>query len=366
MVNVPLLTAVGCALLALSFKWPFHKGVAVAIFAFFLLHAQSTGADYEYYKIGFNSVQRTEDFPYVETSGLDAEPAYQYYMLLGRSLTDDFNIFLALSFFVWILLLRWALLKFGLGSEDLRYVLICALPTVVPVVAYWSPRSALSLPLLIFALYFLNSKRVLAVLLMAFLAMQCHSQYIPVAVVIIATALAWCYSRKAVLPIAFAASLVVVSILRFDVIAILSMRLLGASRIFDFALSKLHYFQSVDEALTLRPAGLIMILVDLYYLLFLRRAIFSGASNSDSMSSMMKNALDICTAFSLVTNVLFIEDSHIAGRVSRFPDYFTICVGLPFVVRRFFGKKSAHFIILGYALLSMLMYRQIYMFATAY
>jgi hypothetical protein len=355
------------AILILSIKFPLNKTLSLLLFLVFLLNASSTGDDYDFYKMGFESVTLTDDFPYIHTDHLDSEPIYLFFMLLGKFVTSNFNVFLALSFVAWVLLLRAAILKLGFKSDELRFILLCAFPAVIPVVTYWSPRSAFSLPLILLAYYFLTKRAFLIGAVFSLMAILFHSQYIPFVLALIITIIISSYFSYSVLMNAIFASLVILSLLRFGVNIISSLPLQGT--IFSFALYKFHYFEDVSNISTIRPSGILIIFLDLSYLLYFRRKIFLRSLNENGgveqgSKKTLQNLLDTAIAFSVLTNLFFLHDAHVAGRVARFADYFIMCVGLPFVVRTIFTNRTANGLIVIYAVLSLIAFQNIYIFLT--
>lgn len=362
MLNLPLILAVMAAIFLISVQYPLNKTLALIAFGIFLLNATTTGNDYDLYKIGYENVTFFDEPPYIATNQLDSEPIYLLYMALGRLISDEFNVFLTFCFIVWIWLNKVALGRLGIEKADLRYILLCALPVVIPVVAYWSPRSAISLPLLMLAYYFLNKNRGALGVLFGVLAGLFHSQYIPFALTLILTIVISRYFRRSVIEGAIVFSILVVGLLRFggDTISLLFDGRDGS--IFSLAFGKLHYFVDPNQTGAIRFSGLLIILMDLAYLLYFRRYAQRSIDSNQQGSNLdsVLQLIGIAAVFSIVTNILFINDAHVAGRVARFADYFVMCVGMPVVLRLVASKKLSNGIIVLYAFLSMAAFNNIY------
>lgn len=367
MINAPLLFAVLASILILSFRWPFNKTISLLIFSLFLLNASPTGEDYVYYKAGYEAVSFKDEFPFVATEELDSEPMFLAYFLLGKLLTGEFNVFLVLNFLTWMTLIRMTLLRNGVQNDYMRLILLCAIPVVIPVVVYWSPRSGLSLPLILLSYYLLQRKRLLYGALVGLVAALVHSQYIPFVGVLLVTFFAVNFFGGSVLRWASIVCVGVLSLLRFGVSVITMLPFMGEGSIFSFAIAKLHYFEDYGQSPGIRVSGLIIMLIDLVYLFYIRSRFKSNNARSDA-AGLGSNAgvealLDVAVVFSLTANLLFIQDAHVAGRVARFADYFIMCVGVPLAVGSVCSKGVSNIIIVLYALLSIAAFQTIYLFA---
>ena len=76
-----------------------------------------------------------------------------------------------------------------------------------------------------------------------------------------------------------------------------------------------------------------------------------------------RNLLDLAVIFSLLTNLIFVQDSHVAGRVARFSDYFVMCVGLPLVLKIVVGRRMTNLLVVLYALAALVVFQNIYTFS---
>lgn len=359
--------AVVAAIAILSVQYPFNKTFALIVFGIFLLNATTTGNDYDLYKIGFENVTFFDEPPFIATNELDSEPIYLLYMALGKLISDEFNVFLTICFIVWVGLNKVALSKLGIEKSDLRYILLSALPVVIPVVAYWSPRSAISLPLVILTYYFLQKNRAATGILFGVLAGLFHSQYIPFVLMLILTVVISRYLRWSVIEGAIVFSILVIGLLRFGGDAISFLFDVRDGSIFSLAFGKLHYFVDPNKTGAIRYSGLLIILMDISYLLYFRRYAQRCIETNHKRSNLggVFQLLGIAAVFSIVTNILFIHDAHVAGRVARFADYFVMCVGVPIILRLVASKQLSNGMIVLYAFLSMAAFNNVYIIGSA-
>ena len=75
--------------------------------------------------------------------------------------------------------------------------------------------------------------------------------------------------------------------------------------------SKLHYLDSANSGF--RMSGLLSIVIYPLFMIFFRK---------NPEFRKLETVLVVLTAFSLLINIVFISNAHIAGRLSRVSDYF--------------------------------------------
>ncbi len=261
---------------------------------------------------------------------------YIWYTSLISVVTKlNFPFFLALNFLLCSFIISYSLKKvagFNITIRSSFYLYIT--PVIIPTIFYFSPRSSISFCFILLGFLTLSIRRKLSLgVLSLFVGFSFHSQYILVSLYILTLYLLSCYLRN----------LTKLTILRVNLIAAFFLLLFLLvlpylqeiiNSLFSFlpsasiALSKLHYIAEENESSGgFRVTAILSILV--YPLLAL--AILNKYKEKNPI---IDNTFLFCMLgivfFGAVVNIAFIGEPHVAGRLSRFSDYFSMGFLIPY------------------------------------
>jgi hypothetical protein len=333
---------------------PYKKIIVLLLFSCFLSVAPPTASeqDFDAYKTGFENIELISEYPYVVSStNLTAERGFFWYMVIFHSFTNQFNVFLILNFLTLSILNAYFLKKIGFQQTDLNNIMLYALPALIPLIFYWSPRSAPSIPLILASYYFLSDKKYLISLFILLLATIIHSQYIPFILVLSLTMIGYNLVGRQLILLSTLFSILTLGILKYGINLI---RLIPAGDIFSVAFNKLHYIEALGTSAGIRPSGIMIILIDLIYLILIRHKIYPAPKDK------IINIIDISIIFSLTANLFFISDSHVSGRIARFSDFFIITCAFPYLASKFMAKKYIRLSLMLAFISMMAIYSNIY------
>lgn len=352
--NLLLLVTIIISAIVLKTPLPHKKTIVLILFSAFLAIAPPTASDqdFEAYKSGFENIEFVYEYPFViSNTNLTAERGFFWYMVIFHVLTNQFNIFLILNFLLLSFLNGSLLKKLGFSKGNLTTIMLYALPAFVPLIFYWSPRSGPSISLILIAYILFLKKKYIFSFGAFFLASMLHSQYIPFITVITLTLSINKLMNRNLLVSALLFSIATIGLLKYGTDFI---RLIPSGDIFAVAFAKLHYIDELGESAGIRLSGLILIFIDFLYLTVIRNKIRT------KYPITIINLVDICIVFSLVTNLLFINDSHVSGRVARFADFFIIICATPYFIS-IFAKRNFTPVFHAFSFLILLiMYKNIY------
>ena len=358
--NFYLLIIVLISGIVLISRTPLSKTIVILLFMGFLFIAPETASDQDFYayKTAFENIQLINEYPYVITeSNLTSERGFFWYMVPYHLVTSSFNSFLALNFLALIILGSFILKKIGLNKIELRSTMLYALPALIPLVFYWSPRSSPSLILILVSFYFFTERKFLYGLLFSFVAITIHSQYIPFVVVMSATMFLSSTSNKKPFYYASLLSLITLGLLKYGTGLISQLPFGYFGDLFLVAASKLHYIEELGASGGIRLAGIGIIIISSVYFIFFKKNIRKKTLEGEYK---ILTLLEICIAFSFFVNILFIQDSHVAGRIARFSDFFIIIIGVSFVIKKIANEKITIYVAMISFLSLLLLYRNIY------
>lgn len=357
-------------LLLTPFAAFFRDGIMlVAVFAvcsFFLFVLPSTGYDYDYYKQAFDNAYVTLSYPWFSTDSIiTAEPFYIWYTAAVSVLTPlPFQGFLVLNFIFCGVLSFFAFRKLKVISLDLFW--ISFLPVVVPTLFYFSPRSSISLFWVLLGFMLLVRRKVLFALPCLFLGISIHSQYILITTFTVVAYLVYAYSykfndsirKKLGLALIFMAGLSLLGVQQL--MGVLSSAL-GVLPSAEVAVSKLHYLESARSGYRLTAILSIIVYPAMMYLIFVRKKklCFSFFDNRE-LDETFVHMLALVIIFGAMINIVFIGESHLAGRLSRFSDYIGMGVVLPTFFVIYLGRVATVFILWALVWLAPLMYSTVY------
>ena len=146
----------------------------------------STKADYDEYKLDYDSAYFDNVFPYFHTNSLlTSEPFYKFYQSLVKVCTGfPFNFFLSFNFLFCSLLLFGALKKIFKEKYIVMYFLIFIM-TVAPTVFYFSPRSSISFVMALYAFVYFSMGNKMKAFIFSFITISIHSQFILILIVMV-------------------------------------------------------------------------------------------------------------------------------------------------------------------------------------
>lgn len=289
-------------------------GLILFTYPLFLLFLPDTGADFSLYEMAYDSLSFDINATFFYSGGneITAEFGWKLYNAFIKKITGaSFRGFLIYNFLICIVILLAMFKKFNISNKKIYLMIVFMLPTVFPVVFFWSPRSAISL---CFALYGIvelwNGRKIRAAIVML-LCISVHSQYI----VICFFAMFFIFIYKvnfisekfkplfSVIPLLFVALLIN---FRNELAGLISF-IPNANII----VGKLHYFDDAEAGFRLSSILSILLFPLIYF------------SISDRLGRH-KDLIFMFVLFGCAINLMFINIPHISGRLSRASDYFLI------------------------------------------
>lgn len=302
----------------------------------FLIFLPTTGWDYDFYKESYDNAVLISTFPYFESvSSLTAEPLYVWYSSAISVLTKvEFSIFLALNFLISCAIVLYGLNIGGINSNIKYYYFLFFMPVIIPTIFYFSPRSSIS-----FCFVFLGfmslffRKRLFCGLYFLFIGFSFHTQYFLISLYlffIYLLALKFdSYKKSSIIVVNLIVALFLFLFLFFlsyfeKIIATVFSFLPSAS----VAVSKLHYV-SDSEGVSggFRLTSIFSIIIYPMCLYFFIKKI---DSDSTVFSKITIFGVVGIVFFGVVVNLVFMGEPHVAGRLSRFSDYFCMSLLIPY------------------------------------
>lgn len=334
-----------------------------------LILLPTTGNDYEAYKADYDSAYFTNVFPFFKTSAaLTAEPFYKFYTALVSVMTGlPFQGFLALNFVICYYILFSKTNKYFKTYPSLLFIAM-GLVSIVPTIFYFSPRSSISFIMAFLSFLSFVENKTKKGLLFAFLTIGFHSQFIPTLLILFITSFIYKYlKRKRDYYLLFIAIFILLlSLLKLPLVIFnLFERIIGYLPSASLIKGKLHYFLEGDGSI--RITSLLSIIVyPVTYFICLKRNAF-GYVMKDRVSQDFQNKfiylMGVLVFLGFVINILMFGNAHVAGRLSRFSDYFLMIVLLPSFVLLFNCREIV--VLLVYLLLflsSPILYPTLYNF----
>ncbi|AQZ80182.1 hypothetical protein MWMV7_MWMV7_02786 [Acinetobacter calcoaceticus] len=330
----------------------------------FLLSLPTTGLDYDYYKESYDNATFISTFPFFESiSSLTAEPLYVWYTSVISVLSQlEFPAFLALNFIFSAFLFSLALLNFPTDLK--KYFFLFILPIIIPTLFYFSPRSSISFAFILIGFFKLCHDRKNLGILFLFIGFSFHTQYFLIGLYILL--LYFLSSRKDLLNINnivfinFVLALFLFLFLHFisffeNIVATVFSFLPSAS----VALAKLHYVSDEDGGGGggFRLTGLLSVLIYPAILLYFLRTI---KLNNYPVNTKFLFCLVGVVFFGIAVNIAFISEPHVAGRLSRFSDYFCMGFLIPYVLYVNKHYLSIKIISLVMCLLTPILFKTLY------
>lgn len=355
----------------------FHKRVGFLIMTlgvtYFLLTLPSTGMDYGAYKQAFDNSYISADYPWFKTrSRLTAEPFYLWYSsFFGVVLPFGFPSFLAINFLICLGITKLLFNKFN--PETILYFWLFFLPVILPTIFYFSPRSSLSFILVLWGFIGIIKKQYWWAALFLFGASMTHSQYLLSIFLIVGTYL--CFYRVkfnylVYKNIIIAISIILFLLLRFmDKIGLIIANLLSFLPSVNIITAKMNYFESEDGGSNgFRLTAILSIIIYPILSYNLVKIISKTKENFIFQSSEMRKSeitfvylLFALMIYGAVINLAFIDEPHIAGRLSRFSDYVGMGIILPLYLRLVFTEATTDWVLIILCLLAPILFASLYL-----
>jgi len=337
--------------------------ISVSVCLFFL---PNTGDDYIYYKQAFDNAVYSSEFPFfVTNSTLTAEPLYLFYSSLISVVTQlDFEYFLVINFLLCFFIFNS---KSLFKSENMNCLFwLMMLPVIIPTIFYFSPRSSLSFFLVLIGLFFLIEMNRVKAVLMFFLAIIFHSQYILIISYLLFVEY-FILNKNKVGKNSVIYLLLTVSFL-FFAIKILPYMISTISSLFSFlpsatvAISKLHYLTGDSDG-SIRMTSLLSIIIFpvLATQVFRKNnLVYKKIGLDEDRTKRLSFYILACALFGMCINISFFNLPHVSGRLGRFSDYFCLVILIPIFFRMYFTFKTVVLISIFFILIAPVLYPTVY------
>jgi hypothetical protein len=302
---------------------------------FFLLTFPDNGLDYSKYEATFYTGAIIDDFPFFQSERLiDSEPFYLWYSaFMSVLLFKQFPLFLCVNF---LLSVGLSFIAFKILPRRYFHLFwLFLLPVIIPTLFYFSPRSSISFILVVFGFMSLVKRKLIPCLIAILIAILFHSQFILVSVLMIGTYILISYrmdfhikrSKRIIIIIS-----IVISVLLFFVsnfIGLISSVLLFLPSA-DIAIAKLSYFENAREGY--RLTSILSVIIYPLISFFILRNFENGhikITNNIVLDKTLLIMLFAVICYGAAINIAFFGAPHLAGRLSRVPDYMGIGLVLP-------------------------------------
>ncbi|CAK8717254.1 hypothetical protein GKODMF_08845 [Candidatus Electrothrix gigas] len=321
----------------------------------------SIGGDYYTYQSAVENSYVSTEFPWFNTdSRFTSEPFYLFYSsFLGVLLFNSYQLFMIVNFIICYLISFFILRKCPY-KNIFFFFWIASLPVIFPTIFYGSPRSSISLFLVLAGLFLLVDMKYLLSFCCFFLGISIHSQYFFISAVII---LFYLLNKKTKVSnkMILYTLLILLAIMLYKIELFLSLILF----IFSFmpsgtvASSKMHYFE--DARSGMRFTAILSVFIFPFLIYSLRRVKERLFFKEEKKDKMLKKLFIAIVLTGGVLNIIFFNTPHLAGRLSRFSDYTSLILILPlFLLTKSHSKTTALTVLFILNLISPLLYKTIY------
>ncbi len=359
-------------LLVLIF-WLNKRACSIALLfgvAIILTQLPSTDADYDRYKTSYDSAKFTNQFPFfVTNSELDAEPFYKWYTSFISVISNlDFSIFLSINF-----VLCLSLLFVVFNKLNLKYYysfLIMQLPVIIPTIYYFSPRSSLSYVLVVVSFFLIVRNYFWTGVAVLIFAISTHSQFLLIGALIILSYFVinrlYTTSSKNILIYKYIiiSALGLIFVLFFvDIFLDIILNILSFLPSADLATSKTHYL--INERKGFRITSFLSIVV--YPILSYKFSVKTHQNNylpvlftSLEKERFFSLMLFACMMYGLSINVVYFDNPHVAGRLSRFSDYTGMALLIPLVSNTIWRNNTLNVLIIIFVIIAPFIFPTLY------
>ena len=345
--------------------------VGCCFFLWYLPSINFFGPDYPGYLNCYENAYTISNFPwYVSASVLVSEGFYVWLNASFAIITGfKFPFFLVANFLASFLLSLYILKDF---KKDFKYLFwLMILPVIFPTIFYYLIRSSLSFFFTLVAFMVLvnfpKKRAGLFAIFSMFIAINIHSQYMLISILFIFMF----YFLKLDDESAFNNNLkkvYIVSIILYLFLFLINNFIDVLTSLFSYlpsaevAIVKLGYFENSREGF--RLTGLLSILAYPYMaykvLYTVHETQYTLLLNDKVKEKKMMFLIFTIILFGAVINLAFINNPHVAGRLSRFSDYLGMVMLMPFYFKiQLYNKEKIFLIII--TLLAPILYAAVYM-----
>jgi hypothetical protein len=354
----------------------FHKRIGFALLLagvfYFLVVLPTTGWDYEVYKQAFDASYFSDKYPWFQSRTiLTSEPFYLWYnSFWGVILPLGFSWYLAVNFLVCVVISKFTFKKFK--PDHFLYFWLMFLPVIIPTVFYFSPRSSISFILIFCAMVTLTRHKYLWATLLFFMGCMTHSQFLLITFLIIGTYILLYranYSEEKYMRIIKFLSIFLFIALNFmSQLSSVLVNFLSFLPTVKIIAAKMHYFESEDgENSSFRLTAILSILIYPILSYSLVKLISQSKRNLVFLDSIPKKTELLFTymlfaimAYGAVINLSFLNESHVAGRLSRLSDYIGMGLVLPLYMRLVLNEITTKWVLILFCLVAPLLFATLY------
>lgn len=358
-----------------SMIFMFHKKIGFLFMVlgvfYFLVVLPTTGMDYDVYKQAFDGAYFSVEYPwFFSKTILTSEPFYLWYnSFWGAILPLGFPWYLAINFTICVLLSKFIFEKFK--PDNYFYFWVMLLPVIIPTIFYFSPRSSISFILIFGGMMTLVQHRYLSAVFLFFVGCMTHSQFLLISFLIGFTYLLLYKAKNdqdRYLRIIKIFAVVLFVLLNFmSQISSLLVSFLSFLPSVDIIASKMHYFDSEGNSESFRLTAILSVLIYPLLAYKLVKLITHSRQNLIFVSSVTKatEVLFIYLLFAVmvyggIINLSFINDPHVAGRLSRLSDYVGMGLVLPLFIRLFLNEQTIKWVLILFCLLAPILFATLY------
>lgn len=356
---------------ALFFSFNKKIGFIFLLFGcFYLLTVlPSTDLDYDIYKESYDNAVFVSNFPWFESvSRLNSEPFYVWYTsFFGVVFSFEFPVFLAINFLLCVAL-SYLALNDMLDIDNYYYFWVFLLPVIFPTIFYFSPRSSISFFTILLGFMFLFKKKYIVSVLMIFCGINLHSQFLPMAMMILITYLTFQILQNKEKELYIEVT-VFYALLLFIFLKISSTLTDYLSDFLSFlpssetVNSKLRYLTDSRSGFRITSVLSILIypLISYHLLKSIKESTYLLILKEDKSKELIFGYMLFAIAiYGAVINLAYINEPHLAGRLSRFSDYMGMCLLVPSYLISFEKEHVANALIILLCIISPFVYGTLY------
>ena len=329
----------------------------------------STDLDYDVYKKSYDNAVFVSHFPWFESvSRLNSEPFYVWYTsFFGVIFSFEFPVFLGINFLICITL-SFLALKNILDINNYYYFWMFLLPVIFPTIFYFSPRSSISFFAILLGFMFLFKEKYMYALLIIFCGVNLHSQFLPITMMILITFITFQILQKKDKE-SYIEITLFYGLLFFIFLKISSTLIVFLSDFLSFmpssetVNSKLRYLTNSRSGFRITSILSILIypIISYHLLTLIKRDSSLFVLKEDKSKELIFGyMLFAITIYGAVINLAYINEPHLAGRLSRFSDYIGMCLLVPAYLISCEREHIANILIVLLCMISPFIYGTLY------